>query len=132
MKQYLEVIKRRKFHFVIPGVLVFLFVVILTFVLPPIYKAASTILIEAQEIPQDLVRTTVTGYVEERLQSIAKIVLSRANLEDVIQCAIIAPRPQLPLRRRFHQAYMYADKLTDLLHVAIDLVTGRQQIRGAE
>jgi len=85
VQQYLDVIKRRKNHFVIPGVLVFLLVVVLTFILPPIYKATSTISIEAQEIPQDLVRTTVTGYVEERLQNIAKIVLSRANLEDIIQ-----------------------------------------------
>lgn len=53
--------------------------------LPSIYQSTATILIESQEIPQDLVRSTVTGYVEERLQSIAQVALNRANLMGMIE-----------------------------------------------
>jgi len=82
--QYLDVIKRKKFHFIIPGVLVFLLGATLALILPAVYKSTATILIEAQEIPQDLVRSTVTGYVEQRLQTISQIVLNRANLLEIM------------------------------------------------
>ncbi|MBU4186558.1 MAG: lipopolysaccharide biosynthesis protein, partial [Proteobacteria bacterium] len=84
IRQFMEVIKRRKFQFIIPGLLVFLIAVLISLILPPVYKSTGTILIEAQEIPQDLVRSTVTGYVEERLQAITQVVLSRARLIEII------------------------------------------------
>jgi uncharacterized protein involved in exopolysaccharide biosynthesis len=85
VQHYIDVIKRRKFHFILPTVLVFLVSITVAFVLPSTYEATATILIEAQEIPQDLVRTTVTGYVEERLQTISKRVLSDTNLLDIVE-----------------------------------------------
>ena len=82
--QYVKAFKRKKFYFIVPFVAVFFIAGIIIFSLPPVYKSAATILIEAQEIPRSLVRTTVTGYVEERLQSISQRVLSRKNLLDII------------------------------------------------
>ncbi len=82
--QYWDVIKRRKFQIIIPAVLVFCLSLVIAFVLPPVFKSSATILIEAQEIPQDIVRTTVTGYVEERLQMITHIVMSRSRLLGII------------------------------------------------
>ena len=84
IRQYWEAVKRRKRHIFIPAVLVFLLSVVVAFVLPPVYKSSGTILIEAQEIPQDFVRSTVTGYVEERVQMITQLVLSRARLLEII------------------------------------------------
>jgi uncharacterized protein involved in exopolysaccharide biosynthesis len=83
--QYWDVIKRRKLQIILPAALVFCLSVVVAFVLPPVYKSSATILIEAQEVPQDLVRTTVTGYVEERLQVITQIVLSRTKLTQIIR-----------------------------------------------
>jgi protein tyrosine kinase modulator len=85
IQQYLDVIKRRKAQFILPGVIVFILMVVVAFALPPVYKSSATILVEAQEITPDLVRTTVTGYVEERLQTISQIILGRDNLKDIIQ-----------------------------------------------
>jgi len=82
--QYWDVIKRRKFQIIVPAVLVFCLSVVIAFVLPPVFRSSATILIEAQEIPQDIVRTTVTGYVEERLQMITQIVMSRSRLLGII------------------------------------------------
>ncbi len=58
--------------------------VITAFVLPPVYVSTSTILIEAQQIPQEYVRTSVTSYVEERLSTISQQILSRAKLIEII------------------------------------------------
>lgn len=82
---YLDVLRRRKYQFILPAGAIFLMVVILAFVLAPVYKSTATILIEDQDIPQDLVQTTVTGFVEERLQSISQIVLSHGNLLNIIK-----------------------------------------------
>ncbi|WP_031479020.1 GumC family protein [Maridesulfovibrio frigidus] len=82
---YIDVLQRRKYQFLVPAAVVFFMVVILAFILAPVYKSTATILIEDQDIPQDLVQTTVTGFVEERLQSISQIVLSHGNLLNIIK-----------------------------------------------
>ncbi len=82
--QYRDVIKRRKFHFILPGVLVFFLAATLALILPPVYKSTATILVEAQEISEDFVRSTVPEYVQARLEAISRIVLSRENLLDMI------------------------------------------------
>lgn len=82
---YLDVLRRRKFQFIVPGALIFSVIVAIAFLLPPVYKSSATILIEDQDIPQDLVQTTVTGFVEERLQSITQVVLSHGNLLNIIK-----------------------------------------------
>jgi uncharacterized protein involved in exopolysaccharide biosynthesis len=83
LKDYVDVIKRRKYYFIIPAVIVIFISTAVAFLLPAVYKATTTILIEAQEIPEDLVRTTVTGYVEERLQTLSRRILSDNNLMDI-------------------------------------------------
>ena len=64
---------------------VFLVAVFIAFILPPVYMSETTILIEEQQIPQDYVRTTVTSFVEERLQIITQQVMSRTKLLEIIQ-----------------------------------------------
>ncbi|OEU67297.1 MAG: lipopolysaccharide biosynthesis protein [Desulfovibrio sp. S3730MH75] len=82
---YIDVLQRRKLQFLVPAAVVFSMVVFLAFILAPVYKSTATILIEDQDIPQELVQTTVTGFVEERLQSISQIVLSHGNLLNIIK-----------------------------------------------
>ena len=84
IRQYWDVVKRRKFQIFIPALLVFFLAVIIAFILPPVYKSSCTILIEAQEIPADFVRSTVTGYIEERLKIITQLVLTRTRLQEII------------------------------------------------
>ncbi|WP_457571685.1 GumC family protein [Desulfovulcanus sp.] len=82
--QYVQVLKRRKLQFFIPAAIVFVLIASIAFLLPSIYRSTATILIESQEVPPDLIRTTVTGYAEQRLQTLTKIVLSRQNLLKII------------------------------------------------
>lgn len=76
----LNILRRRKYHFLAPFLAISIAAAILAYVLPPAYVAEATILIERQEIPEDLVQTTITGYVQERLQGLQKRLLTRNNL----------------------------------------------------
>ncbi|UZP67596.1 Wzz/FepE/Etk N-terminal domain-containing protein [Desulfovibrio mangrovi] len=81
---FLNALRRRKWYFIVPSAVTFIIATAVTFLLPAVYQSSATILIENQEVPQDLVRTTVTGFVEERLQSITQVVLNRNNLLEII------------------------------------------------
>ncbi len=52
---------------------------------PPVYRATATILIEQQEIPQDLVRSTITSYADQRIQLINQRVMTTSNLLQIIR-----------------------------------------------
>ena len=52
---------------------------------PPVYRATATILIEQQEIPQDLVRSTITSYADQRIQLINQRVMTTSNLLKIIR-----------------------------------------------
>lgn len=53
--------------------------------LPAVYKSRAVVLIEAQEIPQDMVRSMVTSFADQRLQVISQRVLTSTNLNAIIQ-----------------------------------------------
>lgn len=82
---YGEIVKRRFPLSAAVGAFLLVVTVALTFGLPSIYKSRSVILIEAQEIPQDLVRSLVTSFADQRMQTIAQRVLTNANLTEIIQ-----------------------------------------------
>lgn len=54
------------------------------FLLPPVYESKATILIEEQEIPQQLVQSTITTIAWQRVQTISQRVMTRANLLDIV------------------------------------------------
>lgn len=85
LSDYVAVLRRRKLQLIIPTVLIFLVAVGFAYGLPPIYQATATILIEQQEVPQDLVKSTVTSYATERIQIITKRVMTRENLMAIIK-----------------------------------------------
>ena len=85
LSDYLAVLRRRKAQLIIPAVLIFLVAVGFAYGLPPIYQATATILIEQQEIPQDLVKSTITSYASEQIQLITKRVMTRENLLGIIK-----------------------------------------------
>lgn len=85
MRDYLLMLRRRRglaFGISIVAVLV---TVVASLLWPAVYRSSATILIEQQEIPQDLVRSTVSSYADERIQVINQRVMTRANLADIIQ-----------------------------------------------
>jgi uncharacterized protein involved in exopolysaccharide biosynthesis len=59
--------------------------ILLAFGLPSVYESTATILIEQQNIPDDLVQSTITSYADERIQVISQRVMSTDNLAGLIQ-----------------------------------------------
>ncbi len=81
---YLAILRRRKKQLIIPAVVIFVISVLLAVGLPAVYQSKATILIEQQEIPVDLVRSTVTSYAGERIQVISQKVMTTENLSKII------------------------------------------------
>src|ERR1700730_7989601 len=59
--------------------------VAMALLLPPTYTAGATILIEQQEIPQELVRSAVTSFADQRVQIISQRVMTTQNLLALIE-----------------------------------------------
>jgi uncharacterized protein involved in exopolysaccharide biosynthesis len=75
--------RRRRLILWVGGVAALL-TLLLAFLLPPTYKATATILIEQQEIPQELVRSTITSYADQRVQVLSQRVMTTQNMLGVI------------------------------------------------
>lgn len=84
LQDYLIAIKKRSMSVFAIALTVIVISVSIAFLLPPVFKSSSTILIEQQEIPTDLVRSTITSYASERIQSIQARVMTRTNLFKII------------------------------------------------
>ena len=57
---------------------------LLALLLPATYRSAGTILIEQQEIPEDFVRSAVSSFADQRVQTISQRVMTSANLLEII------------------------------------------------
>jgi uncharacterized protein involved in exopolysaccharide biosynthesis len=66
------------------------------FILPPTFKSTALILVESQQIPSDLARSTVTSDAPERIRLIEQRLMTRQNLLDVAErFRIFADRPDM-------------------------------------
>ena len=84
-----DIIRRQKAVFLLAFIIIFLAAAIIAFVLPPIYRSQSHILIEEQQIPEEYVKTADTSYVEERLQLISQQIMSRPHLLEIIKTMLV-------------------------------------------
>lgn len=81
---YLSIAWRRRYLIVVPFVLVLTITVLTMNVLPPVYRSTGTILVESQQIPQELIQSTVTSFAEERIQIIRQRIMTSQQLFDII------------------------------------------------
>lgn len=82
---YISIAWRRKFHLLIPFIVVLSITIATIFVLPPVYKSTGTILIESQQIPQELIQSTVTSFADERIQIIRQRIMTSQQIFDIIR-----------------------------------------------
>ena len=76
---------RRRFLILIVSATVMALAITVALVLPPTYTSGATILIEQQEIPQELVRSAVTSFADQRVQVISQRVMTTQNLLQLIE-----------------------------------------------
>ncbi|HVY81208.1 MAG TPA: Wzz/FepE/Etk N-terminal domain-containing protein [Steroidobacteraceae bacterium] len=85
LRDYVDIIKRRRKTIVATAVVCLAITLALAFLLPARFRSTGTILIEQQEVPQDLVRSTVTSYADQRVQTISQRVMTTQNLLEIIR-----------------------------------------------
>ena len=85
LRDYIDAFRRRRKSILSVVGVVFVISVCTAMLWPPTYRSTATILIEEQEIPQDLVRSTITSFATQRIQTTSQTVMTRANLMQVIE-----------------------------------------------
>ena len=92
LKDYIDAFRRRRHSILSVVAGIFVISVIAALVWPPVYRSTATILIEEQEVPPDLVRSTITSFATQRIETIKQSVMTRANLMQVIEKYNLYPR----------------------------------------
>src|SRR5215468_3013334 len=85
LSDYLAAISRRRLSALICIGIGVTLAVLLALLLPAHYQAGATILIEQQEMPADLVRSTVTSFADQRIQTISQRVMTTETLMKLIE-----------------------------------------------
>lgn len=80
---WFAVFLRRIHYFILTFVLVTAAALAAAFLLPPVYTASSTLLVESSSIPGPLSAPTVQAQALEKLQTIEKRLMTRANLLEI-------------------------------------------------
>ena len=83
--QPMAILRRRAMPVSIVVVTALLFALLVAIFWPPTYLSTGTILIEQQEVPTELVRSTISSYADQRIQVISQRVMTTSNLLRIIQ-----------------------------------------------
>ncbi len=118
---YWAILKRRKRAFLIPFAITLYISLLLAFGLPSVYRSQSTILIERQEIPTALVETTVTGFVQERIETIKQRLMSPDRLWEIAEKLNLYPDMRSEVERQ-----KVIELMRDNIHVEmVDIKTNQ-------
>ena len=82
---YINVIRRRKRVLVITAGVVMTVIILAAFLWPKTYRSQAIILIEQQDIPTDLVRTTITSYAQQRIEEIKQRIMTIGNIIGIVE-----------------------------------------------
>ena len=85
IQDYIAMFHRRRTLIVLVGGFLLCLSLVAAFLWPATYKSMATILIEEQEIPSELVHSTITGYADQRIETIKQQVMSRTTLWKVVE-----------------------------------------------
>jgi protein tyrosine kinase modulator len=92
MDDYLAMLRRRFKVILIPALLAPLAGFGISYVFPPKYTSQSTVLVEAQKVPDTYVQPVITSDFTQRIQTLSQQVLSPSRLRPVIQSlALVKP-----------------------------------------
>lgn len=83
LKFYFSRFLRRIHYFAIIAVAVSAIGITLAYILPPVYRAQATLLVESPQIPDDLAASTVSARVPETLRIVQQQLSTRSNLIDM-------------------------------------------------
>jgi len=82
---YRDMFRRRKWYFVVPALSLFIIISVISVLLTATYQSSAIILIEQQDIPTEMVKSTITSFADERIQVISQRVMTSINLTSVMK-----------------------------------------------
>ncbi len=85
LHDYLRIMRRRKKQFFQPLAITALIATLAAIFWPATYRSTATILIEEQEIPQELVRSTITSYANQQIQVITQRIMTLNNVMSIVE-----------------------------------------------
>jgi len=80
-----QTFRRRRWIVTVVGATIFVIGAAIALLWPAVYRSKATILIEEQEIPHDLVRSAITSYADQRIETIKQQVMSRSTLWKIVE-----------------------------------------------
>ena len=86
---------------------------------PPTFRSTGTILIEQQELPSDLVRSTISSFADQRIQVITQRVMTTENLFRIIQRYDLYPKLRKNSPREALIARMRADVGFEMISASV-------------
>jgi polysaccharide biosynthesis transport protein len=98
-EKYLDLVRRRHIHFLVPVLMGWVLVWGLSWMLPARYKASTLILVEQPTMPETIVASNLNENLQDRLQSITQQILSRTRLltiSEKLHLYADANRPMTP------------------------------------
>ncbi|MEM6639994.1 MAG: SH3 domain-containing protein [Pseudomonadota bacterium] len=81
---YMQILQRRRTLMMVTFLSVLVLSLLVVFLLPAKYRSGALIMIEGQDIPEDLVRSTITSFADERVQRITQRAMTSVNLSRII------------------------------------------------
>ena len=85
IEYYLSLLSRRRWFIIGPFCLAMIIGIVLAIELPKLYEANTMILVQPQRVPEKIVTPVVDTSIENRINTISQQILSRSNLERVIE-----------------------------------------------
>jgi polysaccharide chain length determinant protein (PEP-CTERM system associated) len=84
-EDFLEIAWRRRWYIVVPFVAIAIGTFAVVQLLPYRWQSSALLAVVPQRVPENIVRSTVSSRLDERLAQYAQVILSRTNLERIIQ-----------------------------------------------
>ena len=104
---YIELVLKRRWLIIIPFCLAMIVGIILVFTLPKTYEADTLILVRPQRVPEKYVSSIVSTDIESRINTISQQIMSRTNLENIINQFNLFSEPH-------HDKMFIEDKIANL------------------
>ena len=118
---YVDLVFRRRWLVIIPFCLAMIVGIYLAIALPRIYQASTLILVRPQRVPEKYVSSIVDSDIESRINTISQQILSRTNLEKVINQFNLFSKPD-------QEKMFMEDKIASLRRrIKIDVARTRRQ-----